>query len=104
LLVVAIGVTRPARDNAKLTPPLVLPLPKHVPEIVLLDPNVGLALEENALTAAELIFTGEEKVVPLEQVAVNVAGPVVIVLGIITMLEKVPEGVRFTVPNAVVLL
>jgi hypothetical protein len=57
---------------------------------------------EKELTAAAPTVTGELKVVPLEQVATNEAGPVEALLGIITWLVKVPVGVRLNDPKGVV--
>ena len=100
-LLVADRVVAPAlRTTLKPTVPFALLfMLVQLPEIFVLAPGNGLALKAKEFTADGPILIAEEKVLPLEQVAFSVAGPVVRLFGIMTLLENVPVVLKFTVPK-----
>jgi len=66
------------------------------PDAATIPPTSGAPVIAKLLTAAGLTFTLEEKVVPLEQVAVIVAGPDGKLDGITTLEVNWPCAFRFT--------
>jgi hypothetical protein len=75
----------------------------QVPETLLLEPKVGFRLSKGDVTAAGETFTLELNTVPLEHVAVNVAGPLETLEGTITLLLNVPVELKAAVPSELML-
>ena len=90
-------VMPPLRNSAKPVVPFWFPLMLvQLPETVVLTPGNGLELKANELTAAVPILTLELNLVPLEQTAVKVAGPSLVVLGMATLSENVAAEFKLT--------